>query len=145
MHFTVYFPRTGIYALHSVLALCVPLCSSLSTFPVHASMNFTLHFPSTCLYAFHCLLSLCVPLCISLSTHFTVYLPYACLYAFHCALSLRVPLCISLSTFRLCSRSCGDVLPVLLLHFRVATSQPDPCRRSRADHEDSHGTTARAI
>ena len=52
MHFTLYFPCACVlmhfcaclYAFHSVLALCVPLCIALSTFLAHASM-----------------LSLCVP------------------------------------------------------------------------------------
>ena len=98
-----------LYALHSVLALacalCMPLCSSLSTFPAHACRHFTLrlhctvYFPCACLYTFPCLLSLCMPLFISLSTfpvhasmHFTLYLRYA----FHCLPSLCIPLCISL-------------------------------------------------
>ena len=149
-HLTLYLPHACRYAFHCLLSLRVPLC------------NFTVYFPCACLYAFHCLLSLRMPLCISLcalrkhpSTHFTLYLPYAGLYAFHCALSPRMPLCFSLSTFRLCSRSCGDVLCALLLYSKVATSQPelqhvlrarllyskvaalqpDPCRQSRADRE----------
>ena len=85
----------------------MPLCISLSTFPVHACMHYIVYFPCACLYALHCLLSLCMPLCISLSNalcmhrgtslctcpmqasmYFAVYFPCACLYAFSCLLSL---------------------------------------------------------
>ena len=132
MHFTLRLPYACLYAFHSVLVLGMHLRVSLSIFLAHASMHFTLHLLYACLCAFHCLLSLRMPLCVSLSTfpthasmHFTLRLPYACLYAFYCALSLRMPLCISLSTFRPCSRSCGDVLRVLLVYLQVTTLQPE--------------------
>ena len=57
---------------------------TLSTFPVHASMQFTVYFPCA-------------------SMHFTLYLPYA----FHCALSLCLPLCVSLSAFPM-QLSCAE-------------------------------------
>ena len=121
MHVTVYFPCACIYALHSVLALYMPLCISLSTFPAHASTHFTVCFPSR--------ISLCT-LPKHASMHFTLYLPYAYLYAFYCALSLCMPLCISLSAFRVCSRSCGNVLRVLLLYSNAMTLQPELQGRS---------------
>ena len=136
MHFTAYFPCACICALHSVLALRMPLRTSLSTSPVraamhstvstaHVSVQFTVYFPCACVYALHSVL-VRAPLCSSLSTFpahvsmcITLHLPHACLYAFYCAISLRMPLHISRSTFRLCSRSCGDVLRVLLLYLKV--------------------------
>ena len=116
MHFTV-------YLLHLCTSLCTcPTHASMHFtvyFPAHASVHFTVHFPCACLYAFHCLLSLCISLS-TFPTHcsmdVTLYLPYGSLYVFCCALSLCMPLCISLSNFRLCSRSCGDVLRVPLLY-----------------------------
>ena len=54
------------------------------------------------------------------SAHFTVHFLYA-----YFAVKLR-----------LCSRSSGDVLCILLWYLKVATLQPDPCRRWRADRED---------
>ena len=75
--FTLYFPYACLYAFHSLLSLCMPLCISLSTFPEHASMHFTVYshydmplslstFPSavqnislrTFPMHFHCVLSL---------------------------------------------------------------------------------------
>ena len=78
-HFAVYFSCARIYALHSALALRMPLCISLSIFPARASLRFPLCFPCARLYAFHCLLC-------------------ACLHAVSCLLSLRMHLCISLCT-----------------------------------------------
>ena len=43
-HFTVYFPCACLYALASLLAIRMPLCISLSTFPTRASMHFTVYF-----------------------------------------------------------------------------------------------------
>ena len=98
MHFTVYLACACIYALHSVLALrmplrislstlCVPLCISLSTSP-QAFVHCTLCLPHACLYALHCLLFYAFRCLLS-----------PCLYAFHCLLSLRMPPCIALSAF----------------------------------------------
>ena len=125
-HVTLCLPNACLYALHSELALRMPLRISLSTFPARASMHFTFYIPCACIYAFHCLLSLRMPPCISLSAflsafhylisvrmplcvsltfpayasmRFTVYFPCACLYALHSALALCMPLRISLSTF----------------------------------------------
>ena len=161
----VYVPCACLYACHLLLSMRMPLCVSLSTLPVHASIHFTVYLPCACVYALHSVLALrmlllrvslllcALPLCISLSTfpahasmhftlrmHFTVYFPCACL----CAPNLGMPLCISLSvfpahpstshtvysvhasmqcisvsTFRPCSRSCGDVLRVLLLYTKL--------------------------
>ena len=126
MHFAVYSAHASIH----FLSLRMHLCTSL-------------HLPYACPYAFLCLRVLRMP---HASMHFTVHSPYA--------LCLRMPLRISLFTFPLCSRSCGDVLRVLLYKLRlcsrssgdvlrallsylkVATLQPDPCRRSRTDRED---------
>ena len=171
VRFTVNFSPC-IIELRSVLALCsslstslrVPLRSSLSTLPAHAS-TYALHsalalcVPYTfhCLlcarhYAFHSVLSLRMPLRSSLctlpmraSTHctlyftyacpvlFTVHLLYACLYAFHClfcylaagAAGTYFACYFCTQKLRLRSRSCGDVLRVLLVYFKVATLQPD--------------------
>ena len=46
-------------------------------------------------------------------------------------------------------RTSGTILVLKSCDFaaglKVATLQPDPCRRARADREDSHGNIARAI
>ena len=78
-----------IYAFHSVLALRMPLCISLPTFPeqctslptspVHASMHFTVYFPCACIYAFHLVLA---------SMHLTVHFPEHASMHIHCVLSL---------------------------------------------------------
>ena len=75
--------------------------------------------------------------------HFIVHFLYACLCAFRCLLSdltdgaagTYFAYCFCTKKIRPCSGSCGDVLRVLLLYLNVATLQPDPCRRSRADCE----------
>ena len=111
----VYCSCACIYALHSALALRMPLCMSLCTFPAHASTRFTLHLPCACLYAVHCLLCACLTLSTfpaHASTHFVLHFPYVCLYAsrcllcarlyaFDCLLSARMHLRISLSTLRM--------------------------------------------
>ena len=117
---------TCIYALHSVLALRMPLCISLSTFSAHASTRFTVYpahvtvyFPSACLCAFHSVLALRMPLCVLLCMRFFVCSPTLQpepelrllvrvmlvragkkdRYAFLCVLSLHVALLVALSTF----------------------------------------------
>ena len=87
------------YASHCALSLRMPLCITLSTFPVlslrmhlcislctcptHASSHVTVYFSCAYLYV-----SLRMPLCISLP-----YSPFACIYALHSVLALRISLC----------------------------------------------------
>ena len=120
MGFTLYLPYACLCAFDCLLSLRMPLCVSLSTFPVHACMHFTVRSPFARLYTFHSVLALRVPLCVLLR----------CLSA-HASLH-----------FRDCSRSCGDVLRVLF-YLDAATLQLDPCGRSSADHEDMQGFTRR--
>ena len=91
MHFTLYLPFACLYAFHCLLSLCMPLCISLftlcvpqcsslstfprmplcislSTFPVHVSVHVTLYLPiriSLCTFSMHAFMYL------------TVYFPYA--------------------------------------------------------------------
>ena len=121
------------YAFHCLLSLRMPLWISRCACPEHASMHLIVYSAHASLH-FSVLLSLRMRLCASLcaSMDFTVYFPCECLYALDSALALRMPsmqfssyfppLCMSLSSFRLCSRSCGDVLRVLLLHLKVTTA-----------------------
>ena len=101
MRFTVsmrVYIRACVYALHSVLALCMPLCISLSTLCMPPCVSRRRAHLCTSLHARPTHASLRLTVCSAhASLRFTVYFPCAFIYALHSALC--VPLCFSLSTY----------------------------------------------